>query len=154
MEDQRPIDSVLLLQPAVSAACFAKQVGNTGEPGRYRPALERVHQPILATYSTRDNALHRHYHLAVDRYKDAGERRPAGIIPYYAALGGYGPKDCDTESQRQELLSPTQVYPRMPSSIRIVGLEGTKLIADHGDICNPAIYWALYNQVMNRLMTE
>jgi hypothetical protein len=154
MEGLRPIDSVLLLQPAVSAACFAKQVGNTGEPGRYRAAFERVHQPILATYSTHDQALYRYYHLAVDRYKDAGERRPAGIIPYYAALGGYGPKDCSAESQRQELLPATKEYARVPPPIRIVGLDGTKLISGHSDICNPATYWALYNQVTNRLVTS
>jgi len=151
MDGQRFVESVLLLQPAVSAACFAKQVGNTGEPGRYRKAFNRVRQPILSTYSARDHALFRYYHLAVDRYKDAGERRVAGIIPYFAALGGYGPKDCSTESQRQELLLPTKEYALIPSEIRIVGLEGSKLIADHGDICNQATYWALYNQVTNRL---
>jgi hypothetical protein len=154
MEGVRSIDSVLLLQPAVSASCFAEQVGNTGESGRYRATFERVHQPILATYSTRDQALYRYYHLAVDRYKDAGERRAAGIIPYYAALGGYGPKDCSDESQRQELLPATKEYAHVPSPIRIVGLDGSKLIADHSDICNPATYWALYNQATNRLVAS
>ena len=77
----RQVDSVLLLQPAISAHCFAKEVHRTGEPGGYRPALDRVRQPLAATYSMHDGPLHTWYHNFVDRYKEAGERRPAGLWP-------------------------------------------------------------------------
>ncbi|MDQ2998264.1 MAG: hypothetical protein M3R61_14600, partial [Chloroflexota bacterium] len=40
--DDRKVDSLLLLQPAVSHLCFAADVAGSGKPGGYRPALDRV----------------------------------------------------------------------------------------------------------------
>jgi hypothetical protein len=143
------VESALLLQPAVSAHCFAVQVHQTGQPGFYRPALERVRQPVTVTYSQRDKELYRYYHNFVDRYQEAGERHPAaGIVPYYAALGGYGPQGCRADELRLEtLLAPTQAYSSIPGSVRVLGLESTAHIDGHSEIAKPAVYWRLYTQV-------
>jgi hypothetical protein len=130
-------------------------VHRTGEPGGYRPALNRVRQPLAATYSIHDGPLHTWYHNFVGRYKEAGERRPAPlvaaeVIPYYAALGGYGPQGCNAKECLQvKLLPPRKPTGPFPQDIRVVGLEGSQFIGGHGDFSKPAIYWYLYQQIIN-----
>jgi hypothetical protein len=145
----KQVDSALLLQPAISAYCFAPKVPKTAKPGRYRPALQRVRQPIAVTHSTRDAPLYRFYHLAVNRYGDSGDRRPAAAgIPDYAALGGYGPQGCGAECQAGLLLPPTENYPAVGKEVRILGFNGTAHIPGHSDVATPAVYWRLYWQVV------
>lgn len=67
----RQVDSVLLLQPALS--CFAFAANIEGRPGGYRPALDRVRLPIITTYSEHDQPLTKFFHLAVRRKSDLGE---------------------------------------------------------------------------------
>jgi pimeloyl-ACP methyl ester carboxylesterase len=90
----RPVDSLLLLQPAVNYQCFAGQVPKIGKPGGFRPALWQVRQPILSTFNARDVALHDFFHIAVRRRSDLGETQIAalGQVPsLYCALGGWAP---------------------------------------------------------------
>jgi hypothetical protein len=70
----RPVESVLLLQPAMSCLCFATDADGKGHPGGYRVALERVRQPILTTFSRHDMPLTKLFHLAVRRASDLARR--------------------------------------------------------------------------------
>src|SRR5262249_39681922 len=91
----RIVDSVLLLQPAVSHLCFAKNFRNRPGQGGYVAAADRVRLPILSTFSTHDFPLRRVFHLALNRAGDLAELKIAGPgdpPSIYAALGGYGPR--------------------------------------------------------------
>lgn len=143
----RPVDSLLLLQPAVNHLCFAAQL-ESGGPGGYRAALPRVKQPILTTFSHHDFPLHDTFHLSLRRGKDVGEIGIAGDEPpsKYAALGGYGPRGL-TEWEEVALKTFPDRYDLGPGAPEIWALKGGDLIKGHGDVVSPATAWALYNLV-------
>ena len=150
----RQVDSVLLLQPAVSCLCFASNVDDAGRPGAYRAALERTRGPIVTTFSPRDRALTKLFHWAVRRPSDLGEAVIAGAPPSrYAALGGCGPHgaEADTETLTARLLP--QRYGFTATGKRIVAIDGTDVIRGHGDVATAATAWALLNQVMEQEAT-
>ncbi len=163
----RQLDSLLLLQPAVSHLCFAEKLPRRGnsdddaddKAGGYREALKRVKAPIFTTYSNRDFALNKTFHLALRRASDLGERdigiateidTTAGKPPSdFAALGGYGPRRSE-----QRLIDPIpgagSNYPAFGDTDVLVGLDGSRGgITGHGDITTPVTAWALH-----RLMTR
>lgn len=146
----RPIHSLLLLQPAISYLCFAKDATGTGQPGGYRVALERVDLPILSTFSSGDGPLHDFFHLAVRRQSDIGEMQIAGEPPSrYAALGGYGPGGCDEDCKIIPLKNLGDPYDIGPDAPKIYGLDGETVIHGHGDFDNDSVWWALFEQVTN-----
>ncbi|MEO8125155.1 MAG: hypothetical protein ABI633_14000, partial [Burkholderiales bacterium] len=153
----RQLDSLLLLQPAVSHLCFADLIPKSGKPGGYRGAFERVQGPILSTYSNDDLALHETFHLALRRDSDLGEQdigiaadtdTTAGKPPSnFAALGGYGPRRAG-----QRLIDPMpaagMAYPAFGAGDSIIGLDGSQgLITSHGDVTSPATAWALHRLI-------
>lgn len=141
----RKVESMLLLQPAVSHLCFADSIPANGLPGGYRPALARVNKPILTTFSAHDFPLTKTFHLALRREDDLGEAKiaAAGDPPSkYAALGGFGPRHAG--EQLLEIQDPGQPY-QLGAGGRVLGLRGTRTIKGHGDISNPSTWWALYS---------
>lgn len=147
----RPVDSLLLLQPAVNYLCFAGQVPKTGKPGGFRPALRQVRQPVLSTFSARDKALHDFFHLAVRRRADLGEARIAalGQVPsLYCALGGWGPGGLtDHEAAEVLLTAYPDRYELRSGPVRVYGVRSDAGIGSHSDVVNDFTFWALYNQV-------
>lgn len=150
----RPLDSLLLLQPAISHLCFADAIAGSGRAGGYRAALERVRPPILCTYSGADFPLHALFHLALRRERDLGEHdlrlasaaaTTAGTPPSeFAALGGYGPRGAG-----QVLIDPMPdagaAYPAFDGHA-VIGLDGSGgRIRSHGDVATPATAWALHH---------
>ncbi|MFJ1704887.1 hypothetical protein [Kitasatospora sp. NPDC088346] len=145
----RPVESVLLLQPAVSALCFGADVDGAGTPGGYRPALTRTAQPVMTTFSRHDVPLTTVFHWAVRRPADLGEVVIAGAPPSrYAALGGYGPQGVDGQTVTVAVKDPPDRYALGPDGPRIMAVDGDRSIAGHGDVTNPATGWALLCQVM------
>lgn len=144
----RPVDSVLLLQPAVNHLCFAASVGRHNQPGGYRKAFDRVKLPILSTYSGQDFPLHDTFHLALRRGSDLGELKiaaGAGEPPSrFAALGGYGPREAG--EVLLPICDPEELYD-LASGTSIIGLDGTRTIDGHGGIINESTWWALYQLV-------
>jgi pimeloyl-ACP methyl ester carboxylesterase len=147
----RKVDSVLLLQAAVSRYCFAAKVPQKDYPGGYRVDLGRVAQPVLATYSKRDGPLTSLFHLAVRRDADLGQPTIAGAPKApskYAALGGFGPDGCqDGECDYRAIHAVGQDYALGAGDPRIIALQADDAIKGHGDISVPETWWALYNQV-------
>lgn len=139
----RPVDSVLLLQPAVSQFCFAPHVPKRNVPGGYFKALGRVKRPIVCTFSAKDMPLTKLFHAAVRRKGDVGELQIAGWgeESVYGALGGFGPKP---NYPVVDILDPTTRY-QIPEGAKVVGINGTRRISGHGDINNSATWWALYS---------
>lgn len=146
----RPAHSLLLLQPAISCLCFARDATDTGQPGGYHAALQRVELPILSTFSSQDAPLHDFFQLAVRRPSDLGELRIAGGPPSrYAALGGYGPFGCEEDCKIIPIKSLGDPYDFGPGAPKIYGLNGQGVIHNHGDFDNDQVWWALFEQVVN-----
>jgi hypothetical protein len=145
------VDSMLLLEPAINYLCFASQVPKVGQPGQFRPALGRVRQPILSTFSSNDAALHDLFHLAVRRRSDLGELKVAalGVVPsIYAALGGWGPGGLGPgETQEIAIKAFPDRYALDSGAVKIYGVRGDQGISSHSDVINDWTFWALYNQV-------
>jgi len=154
----RPVESMLLLEPAISHLCFAATVPGRPGPGGYRDALSESHvvQPILSTYSRWDMPLHTIFHLALRRKGDLGELQIAAVgegtragdpPSVYCALGGYGPRGAD-EALIDPLPEAGEVY-ALPPGHRIYAFDGTldKRISGHGDVATDLTAWALLQQM-------
>ncbi|MFD6445065.1 hypothetical protein ACFWEJ_08180 [Promicromonospora sp. NPDC060204] len=147
----RPVDSVLLLQPALSAWAFADDVD--GRPGGYRPAFDRVRNPIVTTRSAHDLPLTRVFHLALRRRADLGEAEIAGGPPSrFAALGGYGPQGVGAEALRIDRMPDVgQHYPigehAVDGRYEVIGVDGTWCIPGHGAVQSDQTAWALLSQM-------
>lgn len=139
----RKVESVLLLQPAVSQYAFCPKVPKRNVPGGFVKALARVRRPIVATFSANDSALTKMFHLAVRRSEDLGELQYAagGSPSLYGALGGFGPQE--SGEKIEDILDPTGNYD-LSGSGRVVGVNGTRTISGHGDITNPSTWWLAY----------
>jgi hypothetical protein len=140
----RRVHAMLLLQPAVSHLCFADSVPLKNVPGGYRRALERVERAIFTTFSTHDVPLTTVFHLALVRPSDLGEMKiaAAGEPPtWFAALGGFGPRRAG--ERLVDMVVPPAAY-ALDGTTRIYGLRGDATISGHGDISNPATWWALH----------
>lgn len=147
-ELDRPVDSLLLLQPAVNQYGLADHLPGKEGRGGYHMALERVAQPILSTFSNQDVPLRRFFHLALRRSEDLGEAQIAGDEPPsdYAAMGGYGPRGVDSLGI-VDMLSPGSDYLLGSNAPQVYGVRSHDKIGGHGDISNDATYWALYSLV-------
>ena len=148
------VDSILLLQPAVSQWCFASNVDNEGYPGGYRSALKRVRQPIMTTFSKNDVPLTKMFHLAARRDSDKGQLKMAAgaNLPAppssFAALGGFGPAGLSqAELQVLDMTVPMTRYSIREPEPRVIALRGDRTVPGHGDISVPATWWALFQQV-------
>jgi hypothetical protein len=147
--DPVTVDSVLLLQPAVSAYCFAPAgavPGTPGGPGGYHTVPTRVRLPLLTTFSRHDVALHWAFQRAVRRRADLAEASVAagGAPSRYAALGGYGPQG--VPSAVVDAVEPPIRYD-LPAGRRVVGVRADQVISGHGDVVSAAVSWMLLSQV-------
>lgn len=139
----RQVESVLLLQPAVSQYAFCQMVPQRKVPGGFVKALAHVRRPIVATFSANDDPLTKTFHLAVRRSEDLGELQYAagGSPSLYGALGGFGPQE--SGEQIEVIQDPGGNYD-LSGSGRIIGINGTRTISSHGDISNPSTWWLAY----------
>jgi hypothetical protein len=141
----RKAEAVLLLQPAVSRLCFAKDIGD-GREGGFRTVLGRVRNAVYLTFSYRDWSLFRLFHLAVRRQSDIGEMQIAGEPSRFAALGGYGPGGLlSGEGAIVPIASPPTDYLLDAPPPRIVALDGGAAITGHGDVDRREIFWTMLN---------
>ncbi len=145
--------SILLLQPAVNALCFATDVGD-GRAGGFAQIAQSIgHRglsSLVVTHSQNDDALSDYFHWMVARDKDIGEisvaadalsasevaRRPPRFHGDYAALGGYGPRgplpvDC------QSLRLPQSGTIELPGGM--VSVNADAAIAGHNDVAGEAV---------------
>ncbi|MDC6170700.1 alpha/beta fold hydrolase [Paucibacter sp. XJ19-41] len=137
----RGVESVLLLQPAVSQYAFAREVPDEIGPGGFHSALLRVKQPICATYSANDVPLTRLYHIALRRSSDPGELQYAGdgsTPSHYAAMGGFGAQASGAEFQVIEDVGVSYNFERRGP---LRAINGTRTIDGHGDISHPETWW-------------
>jgi hypothetical protein len=140
---RRPAEAAVLLQPAVSHLCFAKDIGD-GRAGGLRVVLERVRKPIFLTHSRNDLPLRRLFHLVARRREDLGEVQILGEPSRYAALGGFGPSGCAPgECVAGTLATPPNRVPLPAPPAQIVAFDGTGIITGHGDVHGREVMWAI-----------
>jgi len=150
LRDQRKVSSVLLLQPAINAWCFADHIDAPGRPaGAYRAALDNAAMPVYTTFSSRDMALGEFFGLAVRRPGEQGDLLSAAPDPRYAALGAAGPLGMPAgELATLTMLAQPTRYPAPAPGVRVVALDGSvNGISAHGDVRNPYTEWAMVNLV-------
>lgn len=143
----RPVNSVLLFEPAMSARSFAADADDHGSPGGYRPALAKSRSGIVLTYSAHDFPLTKLFHLAARRASDLGDVVIAGAAESaYAALGGFGPKRVDEAVDRTDPVYPPEHY-RPGLNGRVLAIRGDDIIPGHGDVVSDATAWILADQL-------
>lgn len=149
----RKVASVLLLQPAVNAYCFADELGDgKQQSGAYRAALDHIRMPLHTTFSAQDRALSDFFKLALRRQGDIGDLQSAALDDQFAALGAVGPLGMlDGERETLAMLQAPDRYPRPGSGVRVVALDGsTQGISSHGDVRNAYTEWAMLNLAVMR----
>lgn len=147
--DGNPVQSLLLLQPAVNRWCFAQDVAQLGKAAGYAKVPDRVVRPIIATRSTVDQPLHEFFHHAL-RGDNFAEMNAAAVgdADRYGALGGYPPQGirfADQEAKvpgiRYDLCGGERVISVNGSR----AIDGKSMIDGHSDVNSPVTWWALHN---------
>jgi hypothetical protein len=147
----RKVDSLVLLQGAVSLWSFGTEVHGKATPGYFNPCLERtaVRGPIVVSRSIHDHAVGRLYPWAsavslADGSFAIDEDNP----PLHGAIGSFGIRGVQGATLRP-MLDVTGTYGFEAG--RIYNLESSKFIAKgdgvsgaHSDIDGPQVAHALW----------
>jgi hypothetical protein len=147
----RPIDSMAMLQGALSLWAYADAVPGSQQPGYFRSVLTRkvVSGPIVTTQSKNDSAVGVLYPAAVGLVHEADFGTE---LPKYGAVGAFGIQGTAIAAGR-EMLEQTGDY-RFEGGT-IYNLESSRFIAKkdglsgaHSDIAGPQVAHALWQAAL------
>ena len=149
----RPIDSLTLVQGALSLWSYADQVQGSTSPGYFRGILTRqppaVSGPILTTRSRHDTAVGVLYPTAVGLVREADF---ADTLPKYGAIGAFGIQGRTGVIDRP-MLDVDGEYNFKPGTI--TNLESSQFIAKkdgasgaHSDIDGPQVAHAMWQAAL------
>ena len=138
----RNLDSLILLQGALSSWAFAERVHGTNSPGAYRSILPRVSGPIVATYSARDWALRVAYPLGARLAGQVGELERMSRSSRYSALGGEGA--FGVAAQGAEIGAVGHRYELAPG---LWSIRGDHVITGHSDYFNERVAWLIWSAI-------
>jgi hypothetical protein len=152
----RPVETLVLLQGAVSLEALSDRVSGTNPrvPGGYRSALasSRVRGRIIVTFSRNDTPLNDFYPLASRLANQTGELEAAGVSRFAAlgAVGAFGSAPgggplSDLEAMKRR----GQPYERMLSR-KVLSVDGgasPDFISGHSEIFNEHVAWLLWSAV-------
>ncbi|SDD63964.1 CHAT domain-containing protein [Cupriavidus sp. YR651] len=146
---RRPVDSLFLVQGALSLWAYAKDVPYApGTPGYFRRILEQdlVQGPLVTTRSKHDTALGKFYPLGVTV---KGEFLLGDELPKYGGIGAFG---IQGESATVNMLIAQAYIPYDFSEGRVFNLEASEVIKNgsglsgaHSDIAHSEVahaFWA------------
>ena len=157
----RPVDSLFLVQGAVSLWAFAADVPDSIGGGRgyladvVTPAF--VSGPVVATRSKWDYAVGRFYPLAVGV---AGQYLLGDDLPKYGGIGTFGIRGVQGAVELPPLLPDTRppgefagstVY-NIDASAVIAKLEGAS--GAHNDLAHPELSWLGWHAALSRAITH
>ncbi len=149
----KPVQTLVLLQGALSFEAMAARVGGTAQAGGYRAALDpsRVDGPIVATYSRLDEACGRAYPLASRVAGQVGELE--GLLDRYRALGSVGASGVGEGLEHQVAMrdvgSPYGFSGRGVWSVN-GGDPPSAFITGHGAIRTPQVAWLILSALARR----
>lgn len=131
----RPIDSMTLIQGALSHQACADRVTGTKLPGGYRIALDpkRVRGPIVATFTKKDVPLNVFYPYGSYLAGQVGE-----LVHKYSALGAAG---FDGVEARPMAAAGTAY----DSFAGLVSIDANHHITGHGDYRKPEVAWLIWS---------
>jgi hypothetical protein len=130
----RPVNSVVLLQPAISYRAFSPG-------GGYEAAIGKVSGPLVATYSELDGLLDLPYRTASKIARQSTERS----VSKYSAMGSVGPFDCATMRMVAENARDMYTW----EIGEPVGIESTDYITGHSVIYDgetARMLWSVINK--------
>ena len=147
----RPINSVALVQGALSLWSYADQVFGSSQPGYFRSVLTRgiVSGPIITTKSRHDTAVGVLYPAAVGLVQEADF---ADKLPKYGGIGSFGIQGTTVAVER-DMLDKDGDYGF--ASGKIHNLESSTYIAKkegasgaHSDIAGPQVAHAIWQAAL------
>jgi hypothetical protein len=149
----RPIDTLILLQGAVSHEAMAGRVSGTASPGGYSAALDpgRVDGPIVATYSSMDRACSQAYPLGSRLAGQVGELE--GLFDRFRALGAVGAMGIDADlDHRAAMLDINGAYSFSGRGVWSIdgGTPPGAFITGHSEIRTPQIAWLICSAIGRR----
>lgn len=149
----RPVQTVVLLQGAVSNEALAETVTGTDSPGGYHAALEtdRVDGPIVATFSALDKACGEAYPLASRVAGQVGELE--GLLDRYRALGAVGALGVSADLDHLLAMQDTGgTYSFSGRGVWSIdgGTAPATFITGHSDIRTPQVAWLIWSAVRRR----
>lgn len=141
----KQIDSMTLLQAAVSELCFAPSIKELQDDpsGAYSEVPKRVKGPMAVTFSRKDKALTIAYLVASQIAGQIGElpgRRMLGNSELYAALGANGIVAVPNVPQIVLGKSGTP-YALQPG---LNSIDANDVILHHGDIRRSEVAWLVW----------
>ena len=147
---EKQVDSVTLLQAAVSHLCFAPQVKELkGKGGAYAEATKRVRGCISVTYTPNDKALAMAYpnasHAAGQVAELPGRKYQLGQ-EVYRALGACGVAGCKDVPTCD--LGPVGCVYTLGRGLN--GFNATKVISSHSDIRKEEVAWLIWSTARYR----
>jgi len=146
----RPVDSLALLQSAVSLWSYADNIQGTGGPGYYHPMYRKpaIRGPIITTQSTFDRAVAGLYKAAVGLALTSPDFGLDINRVYWGAIGQYGIQGVP-DAQSGKLLDANAEYSF--ENGRIYNLDSSEYICKgegaagaHSDIDGPEVAHALW----------
>jgi hypothetical protein len=147
----RPIDSVALVQGAVSLWCYANAIPfDGGGTGYFNRVLVdgKIRGPMIVTRSKHDSAVGHFYPLA-SRIKGSASFDPQGF-PEYGAIGAFGIQGI-SDGTRYEMKMLAADDPYTLKMGKIYNLESSQFIAKkegssgaHSDIAGPEVAHAIW----------
>jgi hypothetical protein len=147
---ERPVNSVSLIQGAVSLWCYAPAIpfhnAGAGYFSRVLPDA-KIAGPLITTQSCFDSAVGRFYPLASQIY---GAPSFANQLPEYGGIGRYGLQGLDASIQKDMRMLPAGVdYKFAPANV--YNLESSEFICHgggasgaHSDIAGPEVAHAIW----------
>jgi hypothetical protein len=147
----RPINSMVLVQGAMSLWSYADKVQGSSSPGYFQGILPRkaVSGPIVTTQSRHDTAVGVLYPTAVGLVREADF---ADTLPKYGAIGAFGIQG-RTDAIARTMLEPDGEYGFTPGTI--TNLESSQFIAKgsgasgaHSDIDGPQVAHAIWQAAL------
>ncbi len=151
----RPVDSVALIQGAVSLWAFGETIRGESRPGYYNPWLRRraVRGPLLVSRSIHDRAVGVLYPWASAVSFSDGSFDPGDEdLPLHGAIGAYGIRGL-AEVVSREMAAATESYGFQAG--KVYNLESSKFIAKgggvsgaHSDIEGPEVAHALWQAAL------
>ena len=148
-----PVDSMSLIQGALSIWSFCAQVPDADRAGYFREIVagNKVRGPMLMTQSRYDTAVGKLYPIAAGA---AGQVTFApGQWPKYGALGAFGARGLQLACQDQPLRAVDEAYDFEPETIH--NLEASSYICEgagfsgaHNDIARPEVAHAVWQAAL------
>jgi hypothetical protein len=149
----RPVQTLVLLQGAVSFEAMAARVSGTGSPGGYRAAIDpaRVDGPIVATYSRLDKACSQAYPLGSRVAGQVGELE--ALFDRYRALGAVGASGIGEELEhRLPMMAVGKPYGFGGPGVWSIdgGTPPAAFITGHSVIRSPQVAWLIWSAMGRR----